>query len=83
MFTDLRMPGMNGAALRNEIAARQPRPGPRTVIITGDTVTGPIAIRAAAGSDEPLWMEKPFSREEVNAILLKAGQLTKNGDAIQ
>lgn len=69
VFTDLRMPQMNGAELRKQIAARNPRLGRRTVIMTGDTIAGPITIKAAAGNDDPLWIEKPFMRHEILELL--------------
>jgi hypothetical protein len=61
------MPDMNGVVFRNALAARHPSLARRTVIVTGDVVTGPIAAKAAG--EDGLWMEKPFMRDEVTAML--------------
>jgi PAS domain S-box-containing protein len=76
VFADLRMPDMNGAEFRNALAARYPALANRTVIVTGDTVAGPVAIKAASGHENALWMEKPFMREEVAAMLERLAQKT-------
>jgi PAS domain S-box-containing protein len=76
VFADLRMPDMNGSAFRNAVAARQPALARRTVIITGDVVAGPIAAKAASGEDG-LWMEKPFMRDEVTAMLERLAALNR------
>jgi DNA-binding NtrC family response regulator len=76
VFVDLRMPDMNGAAFRNALAARNPALARRTVIVTGDVVAGPIAVKAASGEDG-LWMEKPFLRDEVVAMMERLAALKR------
>jgi PAS domain S-box-containing protein len=76
VFADLRMPDMNGAAFRNALAAKHPQLARRTVIVTGDVVAGPIAVKAASGEDG-LWMEKPFMRDDVAAMLERLAVLSR------
>ena len=76
VFADLRMPDMNGAEFRKALAVRYPALAQRTVIVTGDTVAGPVAIKAASGDENGLWMEKPFMRDEVAAMLERLGRQT-------
>jgi PAS domain S-box-containing protein len=78
VFADLRMPDMNGAEFRKVVAQRDPSLARRTVIVTGDTVAGPIAIEAASSDADGLWMEKPFMRDEVAAML---DRLVQRADA--
>ena len=72
VFTDLRMPGMNGLSLRTAIKAVDQRLAGRTVIMTGDTVMGPQRERSAASGDGPV-LEKPFSAQDVRAVLVQLG----------
>lgn len=71
VFTDLRMPQINGAELRNQIMARDERLGRRTVVMTGDTISGPLAIKAASGGNGALWIEKPFMKDELMELLVR------------
>ena len=66
VFTDLRMPGMNGLSLRLAIKAVDDRLARRTVIMTGDTVMGP---RADDEGSDGLVLEKPFTADTVRALL--------------
>ncbi|WP_376087900.1 PAS domain S-box protein [Roseomonas sp. CCTCC AB2023176] len=72
VFTDLRMPGMDGAALRRALLAEQPRLGARTVLVTGDTVIGAVAARAGPGPGGAIVLKKPFTPSEVRAALVRA-----------
>jgi CheY-like chemotaxis protein len=72
VFADLRMPGMTGISLRDRIREQHPRLADRVVLMTGDTVNGSVAIRPTAGELEPVLLEKPFTRAEVEACLLAA-----------
>ena len=69
VFTDLRMPGMNGSSLRHTIEAVDATLAAHTVIMTGDTVGdssyGPGGARAKGG----LFLEKPFTADTVRALL--------------
>lgn len=64
VFADLRMPGMDGAALAAAIAEQDPRLGARVTIVTGDTVAGPARL----GEGVPM-LEKPFLPADVRAAL--------------
>ncbi len=64
VFADLRMPGMDGAALAAAIAEADPRLGACVAIVTGDTVAGPARL----GGSLPM-LEKPFLPEDVRAAL--------------
>jgi CheY-like chemotaxis protein len=72
VFADLRMPGMTGLALRERIREQQPRLAARIVLMTGDTLNGSEAVRPEAGDVEPVLLEKPFTKAEVEACLLAA-----------
>lgn len=68
VFTDLRMPGMNGLDLRDQLDAIRPGIRGRTVIMTGDTVLGAQAIKGD-GDAPPLVLEKPFTTADVQMML--------------
>ncbi|WP_426954304.1 PAS domain S-box protein [Muricoccus radiodurans] len=70
VFADLRMPGMDGIALRRTLMAEQPQVGARTVLVTGDTVLG--ASTARARRDGALVLEKPFTPSDVRTALEQA-----------
>ena len=67
---DLRMPGMDGAAFYEALRARHPALARRTVIVTGDMMSGPAHFAAGAG---PVTLGKPFSfgqlEETVEALV--------------
>ncbi len=74
IFADLRMPGMDGMAFRAQVRLRWPGLAARFVIMTGDTVAGPLAM--ARDGAAPMVLEKPFTPAEVRAVvrkLLEAG----------
>ena len=68
VFTDLRMPGMNGVSLRQAIAEFDPQLARRTVIMTGDTV-GTHRLGTNETADLELILEKPFSAKDVSSLL--------------
>ena len=68
VFTDLRMPGINGIDLRESLNAIRPGIRERTVIMTGDTVLGIHAVERE-GRAPPLVLEKPFTTAEVQMML--------------
>jgi CheY-like chemotaxis protein len=69
VFTDYRMPGLDGLALRRAIVERVPRLASRVVVVTGDTVV------TGGGDDHPssepgvVTLEKPFTAADVRALL--------------
>ena len=71
VFTDIRMPGMSGIELYNEIAARWPRLVNRVVFITGDT--SDEHVRQYLATHKILYLVKPFSQLE---LLEKLDQVT-------
>ncbi len=64
LFIDLRMPEMGGHDVLKEVARIAPALAARTVVVTGDTVRGPLELP----SDTPV-LEKPFSVDDVRALL--------------
>lgn len=75
VFTDLRMPGMNGLALRHAIGTIDAHLARRTVIMTGDTVMGPQGDRGAPSIGDGLILEKPFTADDVRSLLEQVGSL--------
>ena len=69
VFTDLRMPGINGMELREALDAIRPGIKGRTIIMTGDTVLGAQAI--AGDKDALLVLEKPFNSADVQMMLTR------------
>ncbi len=72
VFSDLKMPDMDGPALYREIAARHPRLAGRVVIVTGDTLGG-AARRFLDDTGLPV-VDKPFTPA---AILEMAGRFKR------
>lgn len=70
LFTDLRMPGLDGAAIIERIAASHPLLAKRSIIVTGDSFAGPNRI-AALGRTDLVVIEKPFDLEGVRQALAK------------
>ncbi|WP_210530448.1 PAS domain S-box protein [Rubellimicrobium arenae] len=68
VFTDLHMPGLDGTELALRSLASRPQLAGRVILMTGDTVTGP-AQAAAAGLPGLVVLEKPFTAEEVAAVM--------------
>lgn len=68
VFTDLRMPGMDGAELALRVVALRPDLAGKVVVMTGDTVSGP-AHATSRGLNDPIILEKPFTLDEVAAVL--------------
>jgi len=68
IFTDLRMPGFDGVDLVDGVAALRPELAARVIIVTGDSVAGPMRL-ARLGRDDIVTMEKPFGSDDVRAAL--------------
>ncbi len=64
LFVDLRMPEMGGQEVLKELARRAPSLVARTVVVTGDTVRGPLELPS-----ETLVLEKPFSVDDVRSLM--------------
>lgn len=73
LFSDLRMPGMDGMALRAAAVKLRPELGRRFVIMTGDTVAGPRALER--DGPPPVVLEKPFTPAEVRAVMRRLTEL--------
>lgn len=67
ILSDLRMPGMDGAALHEWIEAKHPRLLPRLAFLTGDTLST-TAARFMDCAGRPT-LEKPFDRAALRQIL--------------
>lgn len=68
VFTDLRMPVMDGAELALKAVEIAPALAGRVVVMTGDTVAGPARIHEL-GLRGALVLEKPFLPEDVGKVL--------------
>lgn len=67
IISDLRMPGMSGMALYDQLAARRPALAGRMVVTTGDTFTdGARAFLARTGCEV---LAKPFELAELRAVV--------------
>ncbi len=64
LFIDLRMPEMGGQDVLKELSRSAPALAARTIVVTGDTVRGPLELPA----ETPV-LEKPFSVEDVRSLL--------------
>lgn len=72
VFTDLRMPGIDGAQLIGALTRADPRLAGRIAVVTGDMVAGPAHLAAAALGAVPI-LEKPFDPADVAAVLGRLG----------
>ncbi|MBW6400036.1 PAS domain S-box protein [Roseomonas sp. HJA6] len=69
VIADLRMPGLDGAALRRALVAIDPGWAARVVIMTGDTVQGPVAIARGGEAEGAVVLEKPFGPAELREAI--------------
>ena len=67
VLTDIRMPGLDGRALYQEIERRWPGQGGRVVFVTGDTLASSLR-EFVFESGRPV-IEKPFLPSEVRRIV--------------
>ena len=67
VFSDLRMPGLDGPALYAWMAEHRPHLCARTAFITADTLS-PSSHRFLASAGRPV-LEKPFVPKELQKIL--------------
>jgi hypothetical protein len=71
---------MDGRTLRRRIAEIDTRLAAHTIIMTGDVVLGPAALRDREPADLEV-LEKPFTIAEVRAALAAAGEAGKRAPA--
>jgi PAS domain S-box-containing protein len=69
VIADLRMPGLDGMALRRALIGHDPSWADRVVITTGDTVHGPAAIARGDKAEQVLVLEKPFGPAEIRQAI--------------
>jgi PAS domain S-box-containing protein len=69
VITDLKMPVMDGPALHRELLQRDPRLAARTVVMTGDLLSG-RAHAFARDSGLPV-LDKPFRRDDALAVVAR------------
>lgn len=70
IFTDLRMPGIDGVGLIERLAVLRPALARRVIVVTGDSVAGPLRL-AALGRDDLPTIEKPFGLDDVRDALAR------------
>ncbi len=70
IFSDLRMPELDGPGLYREVATRDPALAKRFVFVTGDSLSADLAtFLAETGA---LSIGKPFNRDEISQALARA-----------
>jgi CheY-like chemotaxis protein len=69
VFSDLRMPGMNGIAIYRELLSERPGLARRFVLVTGDMIGARAEIEGLAAHLRPQILEKPFSTLDVRGVL--------------
>ena len=67
IFTDIRMPDLDGRALYEEIEQRWPGQADRVVFVTGDTLAS--ALRDFVSESGRPVIEKPFLPNEVRRVV--------------
>ena len=80
VFADLHMPGLNGLDLRDRISHLDADLSRRTIIVTGDTLTGGDAVAARAGPSDVIVLEKPFTPSDVQNALRLAWMLSQRAE---
>jgi CheY-like chemotaxis protein len=69
VFSDLRMPGVNGLAIFREIINMRPELADRFVLVTGDMIGARAEVDELPGEHRPQILEKPFSTLDVRGVL--------------
>jgi len=69
VFSDLRMPGISGIAIYQQLMAERPHLARRFVLVTGDLVGARAEIEALPPGQRPPILEKPFSTLDVRDVL--------------
>ena len=74
VFSDLRMPGIDGASIYRALLDKRPDIAKRFVLVTGDTLGARAEIEALPPSLRPQVLEKPFSTLDVRGVLAAVGE---------
>ena len=74
ILVDLRMPGLDGLAVRRRIAASDPALASRTVIMTGDTLAPARDREVARELAGAIVLDKPFTASSLRAVLERVVQ---------
>lgn len=69
VFSDLRMPGVNGMAIYRELLEQRANLARRFVLVTGDMIGARAEIEALPAHLRPQLLEKPFSTLDVRGVL--------------
>lgn len=67
VFSDIRMPGLNGMELYRQLAILKPELADRFVVVTGDDLSG--TVRAFLDQTRVPVIEKPFGPADVRKVL--------------
>jgi two-component system, NtrC family, sensor kinase len=67
VLSDVKMPGMNGFELHQEIGRRNPELGARVVFVTGDTLSAATLARIAQTGNP--YIAKPFQIERLETLV--------------
>lgn len=70
LFTDLRMPGLDGLGLIERARRLRPDLASRIVLVSGDSLAGPARI-AERGHGDVVTLDKPFGPDEVRRVLAR------------
>ncbi|GLS30605.1 multi-sensor hybrid histidine kinase [Mesorhizobium albiziae] len=80
IFSDLRMPGVNGMAIYRELLELRAGLARRFVLVTGDMIGARAEIEALPAHLRPQLLEKPFSTLDVRGMLATiTDQVTLSG----
>ncbi|WP_315926459.1 ATP-binding protein [Mesorhizobium sp. SP-1A] len=75
IFSDLRMPGLGGVGIHQQLLAERPHLARRLVLVTGDLVGARAEMEALPPGQSPPVLEKPFSMLDVRGILTAVAEL--------
>ncbi len=74
VFSDLRMPGIDGAAIYRALLDKRPDFARRFVLVTGDMLGARAEVEALPAHLRPQVLEKPFSTLDVRGVLAAIGE---------
>ncbi|PZO79359.1 MAG: hybrid sensor histidine kinase/response regulator [Mesorhizobium amorphae] len=79
VFSDLRMPGIDGASIYRALLERRPDLARRFVLVTGDLLGARAEVDMLPPALRPHILEKPFSTLDVRGILIAVGDQSVSG----